>query len=509
MRAGSVLWPERSAAIAEVVADGDTLTDLNIDQVIAAVLREGDEYGLESLFRRPVRDRDTVRYRQEVFGDLGNDAIRAVFVEFAHGMRRVRRRLAGAARLTHPRQKQRWLLDAAADYITAITRTAEAMTDLPLSSQALVRWRTFVEFYTGGAEFGQLVTAVRDVQQALSTVRYSIRIVDNTIEVGAATDEQNYSATIADLFVRFGSGAPPPPRPEAEWADMNQMEEQILDRVVALHPGAFRRLAEFSGRHEHFTDSGVATFDREIHFYLLYLDFARTITGDGRTMCLPQVVVQPADLRAEQAFDLALAGRRRHTEEPLVCNDFELSGTERVLVVTGPNQGGKTTFARMFGQLVYLAALGCPVPAHSARLALPDRICTHFERAEQAADSDGRLLAELERMRDTLDRATPDSVIILNESFSSTSTVDGVQIGFEVLDQIIARGSIAVWVTFFDELAHAGPATVSMVAATDSDDPSHRTFRIVRRPADGNAHAVVLAERYGLTYDLVTARIAQ
>lgn len=508
MRAGSVLWPERSARVAEVIVDGDTLTDLNIDQVIAAVLRDGDEHELESFFRRPVRDGDTVRYRQEVFGDLGNDAVRAVVVEFSGGMRRVRRRLAGAAGLTHPLQKQRSLLDAAADYIMAITRIADAMTGLPLSSQALVQWRDFVEFYTGETDFGCLVNDVRNVQQTLATVRYSIRIVDNTIEVGADTDEQNYSATIADLFARFGSGAPPPLPQEPEWADMNQMEEQILDRVVALHPGAFGRLAEFSERHEHFIESAVATFDREIHFYLLYLDFARSVTGDGRTMCLPQVVVPPDDIRAVKAFDLALAGRRR-TEQPLVCNDFELSGTERVLVVTGPNQGGKTTFARMFGQLVYLAALGCPVPARSARLTLPDRICSHFERAEQATDSDGRLLAELERMRDTLDQATPDSVIILNESFSSTSTVDGVQIGFEVLDQIIAHGSIAVWVTFFDELAHAGPATVSMVAATDSDDPSQRTFRIVRRPADGNAHAVVLAERYGLTYDLVTARIAQ
>ncbi|WP_297612230.1 MutS-related protein [Nocardia sp.] len=492
-----------------MIVDNDTLTDLNIDQAIAAVLRDGDEYELEALFRRPVRDRDTVRYRQEVFGDFGNDAVRAVFVEFAAGMRRVRRRLAGSARLTHALQKQRWLLDAAAAYIMAITRMAEAISGLPLSSRALQRWRDFVEFYTHGSDFGSLVGDVRDVQRALATVRYGIRIVDNTIEVGAVDEETDFSTAIADLFARFGSGAPPPLRPEAEWADMNQMEEQILDRVVAMQPDTFGRLAQFAGRHQQFTDSGVVAFDREIHFYLLYLDFVRSVTGDGRTMCLPQVVIQPDEVRAEHAFDLALAGRRSHAEQPMVCNDFQLSETERVLVVTGPNQGGKTTFARMFGQLVYFAALGCPVPARSARLSLPDRLCSHFERAEQAADSDGRLLAELERMRDTLEQATPDSVIILNESFSSTSTVDGMQIGFEVLDQIIARGSIALWVTFFDELAHAGPATVSMVAATDSDDPSQRTFRIVRRPADGNAHAVVLAERYGLTYDLVTARFAQ
>lgn len=508
MQAGSVLWPERGSGIDEVIVDNDALTDLNIDQVIAAVLGGRDEYGLESVFRRPIRDRDAVRYRQEVFADMANDGVRAVFDEFAAGMARMRRRLAGSARLSHPLQKQRWQLDAAADYIATITRMAEAMTQVPTTSRALGRWRDVVDFHTTGSHFRRLVEDVRDVQRALAGVGYSIRVVDGTVEVDASSGEKDYSTTIAELLARFGAGPPPVLRPLAEWADMNQMEEQILDRVAALHPDAFGRLADFADRHEHFADPGVIAFDREIHFYLLYLAFTRRITGDGRTFCLPQLVVQPDDIRAEQAFDLALAGRRE-TAQSLVCNDFQLVDPERVLVVTGPNQGGKTTFARTFGQLVYLAALGCPIPARSARLSLPDRLCSHFERAEQATDADGRLLAELERMRDILERATADTVLILNESFSSTSTFDGVQIGFNVLDQIIARGSIAVWVTFFDELADAGPAAVSMVAATDPDDPSKRTFRMVRRSADGEAHAVVLAERYGLTFDHVTARIAR
>ncbi|MEU0540906.1 DNA mismatch repair protein MutS [Nocardia sp. NPDC005978] len=509
MRADSVLWPDGSAGVAEMVVEPETVADLNLDQVIAAVLRDGHEYELDSVFRRPVRDLEVVRYRQEVFADLGSDAVRRVFDDFAAGMRRMWRRLAGAEKLTHPLQQQRWRLDAAAEYVTAVAHMAAELADLELTSRALRRWRAFLDFSVAGSQFGRLAEDVREVQRALATVRYSIRLIDGTVEVGAAGDDADYSATVADLVSRFGAGPPPAVRRAGEWADMNQMEEQILDRVVALRPEAFARLTEFAARHRDFADLDVVTFDREIHFYLLYLDFARGLAADGRTMCLPELASGPAEVRAERAFDLALANRRRGSDQPLVCNDFQLSGPERILVVTGPNQGGKTTFARMVGQLAYLAALGCPVPAASARLPLPDRLTTHFERAEQATDTDGRLLAELERMRDTLEHATADSVIVLNESFSSTSTVDGVRIGLEVLRQIIARGSIAVWVTFFDELAHAGPETVSMVAVTEPDDSAQRTFRIVRRPADGNAHAVVLAERYGLTYERVTARIAR
>ncbi|MGX1808467.1 MutS-related protein [Nocardia sp. NPDC055321] len=507
MRAGSVLWPN-GTSVTEMVVGAETVTDLNIDQVIAAVLRDGHEFGLEGVFGRPVRDVATVRYRQEVFADLANDSVRVVFDEFAAGMRRMRRRLAGAERLSHPLQRARWRLDAAADYIDVVTAMAVGSSRVTLRSRALREWRDFVESHVGSADFVRLDGNVREVQRVLAAVRYSVRLVDGTVEVGSAGDAPDYSATVATLLARFGSGPPPVTRRAAEWADMNQLEEQILERVVALNPAAFDRLTAFATGHERFADPGVVTFDQEIHFYLLYLDYTRTLTGDGPAMCLPEPAIG-GDVHATGAFDLALAGRRATAGESVVRNDFHLTGPERILVVTGPNQGGKTTFARMFGQLVYFAALGCPVPAAAARLPLPDRLTSHFERAEQASDTDGRLLAELERVRDTLERSTADSVIILNESFSSTSTADGVRIGADVLERIIARGSIALWVTFFDELAHAGPETVSMVAATDPEDSSRRTFRIVRRPADGNAHAVVLAERYGLTYDRVTARMSR
>jgi DNA mismatch repair ATPase MutS len=178
-------------------------------------------------------------------------------------------------------------------------------------------------------------------------------------------------------------------------------------------------------------------------------------------------------------------------------------------VVTEPNQGGKTTFARMFGQLHYLASLGLPIPGTAATIFLPDQVLTQFEREESLETLSGKLEDELVRVRDILNKATNDSVIVMNETFSSTTLADALFLGTEVLRRVTDRGSLAVYVTFVDELASLNEATVSMAATVAPDDPTARTFHLLRRPADGLAYAAALADQYGLSYEALRRRIAR
>jgi len=483
--------------------------DLNLDQVVAAIAGDREEHELitETLFSH-LRDADAVRYRQEVFRDLDNPALLGEIQLFAGRMAEVHAHLNQLAAMHYRYQREGWLLDAAAIYCDAVRSLAGHLASARLGSRALKAFRDYLASYVASAGFTALARDTKDRKDALGRIRYCTRIRGDRVEVTRDAGEADYSAVVLKTFERFKQGDVKDyliryrTRP-----GMNHVAAQVLDRVARLFPEEFAALAEYCAQHAAFLDDGIKRGHQELQFYLAYLDYIGPLRGAGLSFCYPEVSASSKEVRADGTFDLALARKLVRQGTPVVTNDFRLAGHERIIVVTGPNQGGKTTFARTFGQLHHLAGVGCPVPGSAARLFLFDRLFTHFEREEDLAAKTGKLEDDLIRIGDILRAATADSIVILNETFASTTTRDARFLGTKLLTKVMRLDALCVYVTFVDELAALGEQVVSMMSTITPENPAERTFRIVRKPADGLAYALAIAEKHGLTYERLRMRI--
>jgi DNA mismatch repair protein MutS len=483
--------------------------DLNLDQIIKAITADWTEYDLKPFFSFPLNRIGSIKYRHEVFQDLEHPALFEQVESFARRMRDVRVHVGLANKLYNAFHQEGWFLQAVNTYCDAVKQFAIDLANAQLKSLGFIAFRDYLSSYAASAPFATLAAEAKQLAADLSRVKYSVLIRDSSLTVRAGESEADYSAEIEETFRKFQQGAVKDYRVKYRYApeDMNHIEAKILEFVARLNPALFSRLVAYCTRHVNFVDETLAVFDREIHFYLAYLEHIAQFKQTGLKFCYPEVSAGSKSVHAREAFDLALAQKLVAEHEPIVCNDFFLQGKERMIVVTGPNQGGKTTFARMFGQLHYLAKLGCPVPAADAQLFLFDQLFTHFEREEKVENLRGKLEDDLMRVHTILQQATWRSIIVMNEIFTSTTVQDELFLSRSVIEQLNGLDLLSVWVTFLDELASFSDKTVSMVSTIVPDNPALRTFKIVRRPADGLAYAMAIAQKYQLTYDRIRERI--
>ena len=287
---------------------------------------------------------------------------------------------------------------------------------------------------------------------------------------------------------------------------------QMDSAATMLTSRITRKLRDMLGKYINVSVKEIAELIPELAFYTRWAEYIEKRTAEGWPFCTPEVREAgdgPACASAKGFYNLKLIA----AEKPgtVVPNDLEFDEEKRVYVLTGANRGGKTTITQAVGQLFLLAQSGISVPAERFVFDPVDLVLTHFPADEDKTLDLGRLGEECRRFRELYSRSTGKSLLLLNETFSTTSFEEGYFIAVDAVKAVLNRGTRTIYNTHMHKLAKEldeeinvdggkGKA-VSLVAETRDGKNS---FRVKIAPPEGKSFAREIAVKYGVTYEALT-----
>ncbi|MCE4622550.1 MAG: hypothetical protein F7B19_04465 [Desulfurococcales archaeon] len=477
--------------------------------IVNSIKNTWSGYDVERLWYSPPRRIEDALYRQEVFSDLEIPGVLAAIKGFVDLFGEVISKIQYAEKHLPGYQQEGIFLDAVLTYCEAVSTLLDSLSEAPLRSRGLLAFREYLRDYVDSEGFKRLKSEAEDIASEISSLSFCMEIKGLTITIYKSCEGEDYSISLKRLFNRFKPSNNESNVTEPKWRlsrYRGHVEDAILNLVAKIYKEPFKMLSQFYQKNRDFMDAVILQFYHEIQFYLSYLSFIAPLRKAGLPFTLPRLKKEGGEEYCLDCFDLVLATRLLEEGKRVITNDFRITPKKKIIVVTGPNSGGKTTFARMIGQIYYLARLGVPIPGRDAQLFFVDSVYTHFPQGENVENMISRLEEDLVAVKQILDRVTPRSIIILNELFSSTTSYDATRLGRKIIERINKIGSRCVYVTFIDELARL-EYVESYVAQVSPDDPKIRTYKILRRPPSGLTYAKLIAKRYRLTYEDVISRV--
>ncbi len=251
----------------------------------------------------------------------------------------------------------------------------------------------------------------------------------------------------------------------------------------------------------------------ELAFFAAAARMIQQLQARGIHFCQPEIA--PLDDRSMHIDNLLNAALVLREAQKPVSSDVDFGADGRIAVLTGPNSGGKTTFLRSVGLAQVMAQAGLFLPADNARISPVDIILTHFPALETRQQ--GRLAEEAERLRGIFQKATSHSLVLLNETFSSTSSGEAIYLAHDILGALRAIGVRAIFATHLIELAdHLADIEASvegdcrlfsLVAGIEVNEAGETvpTYTITRGQPLGRSYAREIARRHGISLEQILA----
>ncbi len=477
--------------------------DLNLDKVIDYIILQRKEFDLKNYFYTKI-DLKTTKYRNEIFNDLIKNNLWEKFSSFSYFLKRFEDKQIKEEKNIFEFVKKKNLFSYIKEYYQILEAFYIDFNMVEVSSVGLKYLKKYLKEIIFSKHKEDMFKRINEIEKMMQNINYHIMYDKGAIKVAKFDEKPNISKEILTLLDKVDTKSDVTYKYEKEVISEDLLN-QIYKALAKFYPREFKIIDKFYNEYKNYTIDIISTLKIEIQFYVSYIIFMQKIKTLGLDFNIP--TFNEEKIYVNGGYDLALAINHYLENKVVINNDFYFENKERLLIISGPNQGGKTTFARFFGQTFYLASLGLLVSGAQSNLFIINDIFTMFEVTEKADNLNGKLQMELLSLNSLMGKITTNSLVILNEVFSSTSLYDGNYLGKKIIDQLNKKNVYGVFVTFLDDLANYNETTVNMESSVLEENPEIRTLKIVRKNNRGLTYADSISKRNEVTYLDIIRRV--
>lgn len=509
------------------ILNDETINDLSLDFLVKNMTSSLNEQNvIKSILMNMPAEKSVIKYRQDIYCDLKNipevsEQLCEIFNEMLFYTSQKPKSIDNKSSIWELLS----FLKELENYTSSIIKIKKIIDGIEFYSEGMKKFSVFINDIYNNSGFNELEKDLKNLGEDVSSIKSMTLGVNFTSdffpeEIGIISMNE-YSFGEHSLLKKFIGFHKQRKNNDKDLISLsilthshkgNAVESPLMNNLTTLVermlPSVTAHLKKILKKYTDTSGTALSKLSDEFLFYSRFIELENKLSKSGVPCCHGEFSENNTYLENFYNLKLAVYQSKEISENNIICNDLEFTKEHGILILTGPNRGGKTILTQAIGLVFLLFQQGVFVPCSSAKIRICDGIYTHFPADENKTVSLGRLGEESDRFRRICQTATAESLILFNESFSTTSHTESLYIAEDVIKYLCCLGARVCFNTHMYELAENAEkinadekSVCGAVSIVMGQNNSERSYKIHYSKPDGKSYAHDIAYQYGITFE--------